>query len=94
MKTQRGIYLDIEESTYSLEYNNFTLYFTSNCSKGRFYGKINDYILKNKEKLNKLYPLDYDKLLILSLYILIEKRGFRVYYNNKRIIKESLRLEV
>lgn len=94
MKTLRGIYLDIEESTYSLEYNDFTLYFTSQTTKGRFFARINEYKKQLQDKLQKIYTLDYEKLIVLSLYKKLEKRGFRVYYNNKRITNESLRLEV
>lgn len=94
MKTARGVYHNIEESDIDLYIDGFLLYFSSNTLKGKFLGRYEDYYKRINSVLCKVYPINYEPLIILSLYKNIEKRGFRVYYNDKRIYDEFIRIEV
>lgn len=86
MITQRGIYIDIEESTYFTLYNNYKFFFSSLFNKGRFDKNIEDYIkleeskIKNKYQINKI---NLDLFFAIALYTKIEKRGFKIV-DNKR----------
>lgn len=94
MKTKRGVYHNIEESDIDLYLDGFILYFSSNTLKGRFIAKYDEYYKRKTEYLSKVYPIDYTPIIILSLYKNIEKRGFRVYYNDRRVYDEFIRIEV
>lgn len=100
MKSVRGIYYDIKESDYytKLNVNNeeILLYFSSLFLKNKFLNNIAMYIHNENIKLSILYKIDIDatKLLILSYYKKIEKRGFRVYVNEKEIIESNLTLTI
>lgn len=100
MKSARGIYYDIKESDYytKLNVNNeeIILYFSSNFLKKKFLDNITMYIHNENIKLSLLYKIDIDatKLLILSYYKKIEKRGFRVLINDKEIINDNLTLTI
>jgi hypothetical protein len=94
MKTARGVYHNIEESDIDVYLDGFLLYFSSNTLKGKFLGKYEDYYNKTNNILKKVYPINYEPLIILSLYKNIEKRGFRVYYNDRRVYDEFIRIEV
>ena len=98
MKSARGIYYDIKESDYSAKLNvnneEIILYFSSNFLKKKFLNNIAIYIHNENIKLSILYKIDIDatKLLILSYYKKLEKRGFRVYINEKEVINDNLTL--
>lgn len=100
MKSARGIYYDIKESDYftKLNVNNeeIILYFSSNFLKKKFLENITMYIHNENIKLSLQYKIDIDatKLLILSYYKKIEKRGFRVLINDKEIINDNLTLTI
>lgn len=86
MQTQRGIYLNINESKISSNYDNYKFFFSSLFNKNRFDEKLKDYIeieeskIKNKYQINKI---KLDLFFALSLYTKIEKRGFKIV-DNKR----------
>ena len=94
MKTVRGVYHNIEESDIYLQVDNFYLYFSSNFLKGKFVGLYDEYYRKVNNTFNKIYEMDYTPLIIISLYKRVEKRGFRVYYNDRRIIENQIRIGV
>lgn len=94
MKTVRGVYHNIEESDIYLQVDNFYLYFSSNFLKGKFVGLYDEYYRKVNNTFNKFYEMDYTPLVIISLYKRVEKRGFRVYYNDRRIIENQIRIGV
>lgn len=100
MRSARGIYYDIKESDYytKLNVNNeeIILYFSSNFLKKKFLDNIALYIHNENIKLSIQYKIDIDatKLLILSYYKRIEKRGFRVLINDKEIINDNLTLTI
>lgn len=98
MKSARGIYYDIKESDYYVKLNinseEIILYFSSLFLRKKFLDNIGDYINRENLKININYKIDLDasKLLVLSFYKKIEKRGFRVLINNKEIIDSNLSL--
>lgn len=94
MKTIRGVYHNIEESDIYLQVDNYYLYFSSNFLKGKFVGLYDGYYEKVSKMFNKIYELDYTPIIIISLYKNVEKRGFRVYYNDRRIIENQIRIGV
>lgn len=100
MKSARGIYYDIKESDYytKLNVNNeeIVLYFSSLFLRKKFIENVGIFIHNENIKLSLFYKIDIDatKLLILSYYKKIEKRGFRVLINDKEIINENLTLTI
>ena len=84
MKTKRGIYLDLYESDIFFQYKSIKLYFSSKFYLEKFKDKYENYLKSENIKINNKYHcnLQADEFLIISLYKIIEKRGFRVYYNN------------
>lgn len=98
MKSARGIYYDLKESEYFVEMNinseKITLYFSSLFIRKKFLENITEYIHNENLKLSITYKIDIDatKLLILSYYKKLEKRGFRVLINDKEIIDNNLSL--
>lgn len=100
MKSARGIYYDLKESEYfaCLDINSerIILYFSSNFNRKRFLENVGEYIHNENLKLSIMYKIDIDatKLLILSFYKKIEKRGFRVLINDKEITNGNLSLMV
>ena len=100
MKSVRGIYYDIKESDYYTKINvnneEIIFYFSSLFLKKKFLDNVINYVHNENLKLSIQYKIDIDatKLLILSYYKKIEKRGFRVLINDKEIINEKLTLTV
>ena len=98
MKSARGIYYDLKESEYFVEMNinseKIILYFSSLFIRKKFLENVADYIHSENLKLSITYKIDIDatKLLILSYYKKLEKRGFRVLINDKEIIDNNLSL--
>lgn len=96
MKTVRGIYYDLKESDYHtcINVNNekIDLYFSSKYLKNKFLEKVGEVIHNENLKLSFTYKFDIDatKLIILSYYCKIEKRGFRVLINDKELSNSNL----
>lgn len=84
----RGIYYDLNESSYTFKYDNLTFYFSSPKYLERFKDTYIEYIKNETMKLNlKFSSIVYaDEMLLLNLYKQIEKRGFKVLYKNKELI--------
>ena len=100
MKSARGIYYDINESDYTAKINinneEIILYFSSLFLRKKFLDTAGNYIHNENIKLSLNYKIDIDatKLLLLSYYKKIEKRGFKVLINDKEIISENLSLTI
>ena len=98
MKSARGIYYDLKESDYFVKLNinneEIILYFSSLFLRKKFLDNIGLYIHNENIKLSCYYHIDIDatKLLIISYYKKIEKRGFRILINEKEIINDNLTL--
>ena len=87
MRTVKGVYLDLKDSDYIVEYNKITMYFSSQFYQNKFNNEIKEFIKTETLKLKNKYNIkaDLTPYLILSLYTKIEKRGFRVLYKNREL---------
>ena len=100
MKSARGIYYDINESDYTAKINvnneEIVLYFSSLFLRKKFLDTVGNYIHNENIKLSLNYKVDIDatKLLLLSYYKKIERRGFKVLINDKEIISENFSLTI
>lgn len=81
------IYQDIERSSYSLKIDNIIFYFSSLFNLNRFEKRYKDYTdLEERKIINKYHVnIDMNKYLLICLYKAIEKRGFLIEVDNKRI---------
>lgn len=92
MLTKRGIELNIKESKYIFVVDALMLYFSSNFNKERFISNYNTYLDEESIKLENKYKVNIDlkRLLIVSFYKKIEKRGFYIVdINSRQEIKED-----
>lgn len=82
------IYHDIDESNYFFTFDKLTFYFSSMFYKEKFLKTHKEFLKEESIKLKTRYKctVDFDYMILLLLYKNIEKRGFRVYYYNKRLI--------
>lgn len=85
------IYLEIKESKYKIKIEKLTFYFSSQFYLEKFTEEYNDFIKNETARMNIRYKtkIKAEEMLLLLLYKKIEKRGFRVYYEEKEIEKES-----
>lgn len=91
MKTNYGIYLNLEESTYVFVKNNMKFYFSSELYLTKFKTTHENFIQIEIAKLTIKYNLnieDYPTLynniynyLLIALYKKIEKRGYKICSN-------------
>lgn len=81
------IYNDINESNYTFKYDDLIFYFSSNFYKEKFIKEHINYIRDETMKLKVKFKCNIycDEMLLLLLYKKIEKRGFRVLYNDTNI---------
>lgn len=84
------VYNDIETSNIKFTWQDLTFYFSSDFYKTKFEKEyvvfLNNETIKLCVKFNCVAILD--EMILLLLYKKIEKRGFRVYYKDRRIQKE------
>ena len=87
MKSTRGIYYNLKETEYVFTYDHLTFYFSSNFYKQKFENIYVEYLKEQTIQLSSKYNciLYCDEMLLLNLYKIIEKRGFRVEYNGKEL---------
>lgn len=97
LTTRKGVYKNIEDSTYKLEISridNIELYFSSKYYKYLFETQYEEYIKENIKKMDNKFNIKTENLLdtyfIIAFYKKIEKRGFRVYVNSIRIDENYL----
>lgn len=94
MKTSRGIYNNIFESTYYYNFGDFTLYFSSEFLLNKFKNKVCEYINNESYILKLRYNIELScqNFLILAFYKKVEKRGFRVEdrFTHKQIEEKSV----
>ena len=81
------IYNDINESNYIFTYDRLIFYFSSKFYLEKFVREYSDFIKDETMKFKIKYKCNayIDKMLLLLLYKKIEKRGFRVLYNDTNI---------
>jgi YHS domain-containing protein len=82
MKTKRGIYTDIKESDYFYTIRGITFYFSSMFYLRNFIKEMEKELFTFNKRLNNVYKnkfdIEMDKLALIRLYQLIERRGFRI----------------
>ena len=81
------VYKDINESNYIFEYNKLKFYFSSLFYKEKFIKEHIDFIRDETMKLKIKFKCSIycDEMILLLLYKKIEKRGFKVLYNDTPI---------
>ena len=81
------VYNDLNESNYKFDYDNLTFVFSSNFYKEKFVKEYTNYIRNEESKLKVKFKCNIyaDELILLLLYKKIEKRGFKVLYNDKEL---------
>ena len=82
MITQRGIYLDIKESTFRVNYLDYNFYFSSKFNQNRFKEKVETYVKTEENKIKNRYQINKINLKLffaVVFYVKIEKRGFRIF---------------
>lgn len=81
------VYQNINESSYTFEVENLIFYFSSSFNLRRFKERCINYSINEERKLINRYHVNIDmkKYFLISFYKLIEKRGFKVLYNNKEM---------
>ena len=94
MKTIKGIYYDLNESTYTSVHSDFKFYFSSLFYKEKFDQGIQSFINQETLKLKIKYghKVSCDDLFYLSYYKQIEKRGYKVECNKTILNPNSLML--
>jgi hypothetical protein len=89
MKTKRGIYLDLQKSTYLFSYDDLTFHFSSLFYLNNFIeayeNEINRFNLSAQSIYKNKFQLELDKLALIRLYAMIEKRGFYILLNGDPI---------
>ena len=86
------IYNDINESDYKITYDKLTFYFSSKFYLEKFTREYSNFIKDETMKFKIKYKCNayIDEMLLLLLYKKIEKRGFRVLYNDNNICENYM----
>lgn len=86
------IYNDINESNYTIKYDKLVFYFSSKFYLEKFTREYSNFIKDETMKFKIKYKCNayIDYMLLLLLYKKIEKRGFKVLYNDKPIRENYL----
>lgn len=87
MLTINGIYTDIYESTYYYEVGNMKFYFSSVVYRDKFAARYENFWLEEQKKLEVKFGCNIKckSLMLMKLYTMIEKRGFRVEIDETRV---------
>ena len=87
MITKRGIYYDLNDSTYTLKVEGLTFYFSSKFYLEKFTREYSNFIKDETMKFKIKYKCNayIDEMLLLLLYKKIEKRGFKVLYDGNEL---------
>lgn len=99
MKTIRGIYNNLSESTYNYVYNGVKYYFSSKVYMEKFINRLEAFIDEEVDKMQVKFKTKVfaDNVFAIKLYTLIEKRGFLIEINGKEYIDNipiDLRLNI
>ncbi len=83
------IYNDIDKSNYVFDYDHLHFYFSSKFYLEKFKKLYNDFLKEETMKLKIKFKcnLYVDEMILLLLYKKIEKRGFKVLYDDKVLIE-------
>lgn len=80
MRKSVNLFYDMNESFISYEVSDLIFYFSSDFNKERFINQYREYIKNENYKLKCKYNvnINFDKMLLISFYKKIEKRGYKV----------------
>ena len=80
MQTERGIELNLKESSYYIDLFGLRFFFSSKLYLEKFKNNVNEYINFEAMKICNKYkiPIILNRYLAISYYKRIEKRGFRI----------------
>lgn len=81
------VYNDINESNYIFKYDDLLFYFSSKFYLEKFTKEYANFIKDETMKLKIKFKCNIycDEMILLLLYKKIEKRGFKVLYNNREL---------
>ena len=84
------VYYELDNTPFFLRIKDFMFYFSSNFYLEKFKNTMEEYLKIETLKLNSKYKMIVyaDEMLLLSLYKMIEKRGFRVKYKGVDLEKD------
>jgi hypothetical protein len=93
-KTAKGIYHDLRESKYSISIDDIEYFFSSKLYRDKFERELQ----RNRDKYDwffngKKLNLNFNTLADISLYVIVEKRGFRVKVKECSVNWQMLRNE-
>jgi hypothetical protein len=90
--TQKGIYHNLMESRYRVSNSEILFFFSSEFYLNKFMDRYEEYRLEFKSKLKRITDVPYntDTLADITLYQIIEKRGFYARLNRIRIKRNDL----
>ena len=89
MEKPKIVYQNIEESPFSLKYEEFEFFFSSQFYKRNFKKRVDSYILEETYKIkNEKFVAILKEVLLIALYKKIEMRGFRIYKSGERYIED------
>lgn len=86
------VYNDINKSEYIYIFKDLIFYFSSEFYMNKFIRELDKYINDEELKLKIRYNVNFEipSILALSLYKKIEKRGFKVLYNDSILYANDL----
>ena len=86
MLTEGGICLNLNESEYKVTIEGITFYFSSKVYLEKFKSRVKEFISIETAKIYVRYKinLNLDIYFMIAFYKKIEKRGFRVYDEEKK----------
>lgn len=78
------VYNDLSKSPFVVEYEGFSLYFSSAFHKNKFIKNIDNYIKEETLKFQNRYKVNISMfdIFIIAYYKKCETRGFRVFRDN------------
>ena len=85
--------LDFEKTPFTITKDGLKFYFSSSFNQRRFNFRVDDFIVQETLKLNNRYKVkaNYTLILMIAFYKRIEKRGFRVEFEDgKKLNSESI----
>jgi len=89
IKSRRGVVYDLSKSDYIIEVEPFTLHFSSEVYRQKFYNSYEEEIevtnIRSENIYKGKYSVDMSVLTLLRLYVLIEKRGFFIKVNGVEV---------
>lgn len=95
MEKVKIVYQNIEESPFSLKYDEFEFFFSSQFYKRNFKKRVEPFIMEETYKIKNRYKIRNEKfvanlkeVLLIALYKKIEMRGFRVYKSGERYVED------